>query len=150
MKIFFRNIHLYLSLAAGLIIMMSCLTGAILVFEHEIDHALNHRRYEIEAKGSRLPLSVLVKNTLKSTPKAKLASVKVYSDASRTVEIGLIVAEKGDTKGAKTDGEHKEHQNQAKAEERGKGADGKKMQKGGGKPNLIAYVNPYSGKVIDR
>jgi len=147
MKIFFRNIHLYLSLAAGLIIMMSCLTGAILVFEHEIEHAFNGSRYEVEVKGNRLPLSVLGENALKSTPKAKLASVKVYSDASRTVEIGLMVPEKKDTKDAKTEGGHKEHPKQAK--ERGKGADGKKIQKGGGKPSLIAYVNPYTGKVIE-
>ena len=149
MKILFRNIHLYLSLAAGLIIMMSCLTGAILVFEHEIEHALNNGRYEVEAKGSRLPLSVLVKNALESTSKAKLASIKVYSDAGRSVEIGLMTPEKKDSKGAKAEGEHKEHEKQGKQEGPGKRTGEKKMQKGGGKPNLIVYVNPYTGKVIE-
>jgi uncharacterized iron-regulated membrane protein len=153
MKIFFRNIHLYLSLAAGLIIMMSCLTGAILVFEHEIDHAFNESRYTVEAKGKRLPLSALIKNALESTPKAKLASVKVYSEANRTVEIGLLTPEKKEEgKGNKSEGEHKEHEGKKGAEKHegeSKGPDGKKMPKGGGKPSLIAYVDPYTGKVVD-
>ena len=49
MKIFFRRIHLYLSLAAGLVILIACLTGAILVFEKEAQMALHRDRSDAEA-----------------------------------------------------------------------------------------------------
>jgi uncharacterized iron-regulated membrane protein len=94
MQSLFRNIHLYLSLIAGLIIMLSALTGAILVFEDEIDHTLNKERYFVEARATKRPLSNLIETALATTPKAKLGMIKVYSDKSRTVEIGLITAEK--------------------------------------------------------
>lgn len=166
MKIFFRNIHLYLSLAAGLVIMISCLSGAILVFEEELNHAMYAQRYFVKPETQRLPISQLVKNAVASVPKAKLASVKVYSDASRTVEIGLMAPEKksegseGRTdadKASKAQAEHtmsageKEKSGNAEGREKGKeGSEGKKMQKGGGgKPNLTAYVNPYTGQVTE-
>ena len=94
MKTVLRNIHLYLSLAAGIIIFCSCLTGTILVFEEEIEHALHHNRYFAEPAVTRLPVSQLVFNAIKEVPKAKPASVKVYAEANRTVEIGLITLEK--------------------------------------------------------
>lgn len=94
MKTVFRNIHLYLSLAAGTIIFCSCLTGTVLVFEEEIEHALHHNRYYAEPAGTRLPVSQLVFNAIKEVPKAEPASVKVYAEANKTVEIGLITPEK--------------------------------------------------------
>lgn len=45
MKKSFRNIHLYLSLVADIIIFYSCLIGTIMVFEEEIEHAIHHNRY---------------------------------------------------------------------------------------------------------
>ena len=56
MKVFFRRIHLYLSLAAGLVILVACLTGAMLVFEKEAQMALNKDRYFVEATGQKIPL----------------------------------------------------------------------------------------------
>src|SRR3569833_678630 len=44
MKIFFRRIHLYLSLAAGLVILTACLTGAILVFEKDLQMSFNKEK----------------------------------------------------------------------------------------------------------
>jgi uncharacterized iron-regulated membrane protein len=159
MKILFRNIHLYLSLATGIVIFCSCLTGTIMVFEEEIEHALHHNRYYAKPNSPRLPLANLVFNAIKEVPKAKLANVKVYAEANRTVEIGLIVPEKKGGKGE--DKEHRPDQNQAKNEH---GNDrhqpektsaeaaikGKKTEEGGGRPNLTVFVNPYTGKVIDQ
>ncbi|WP_165851973.1 PepSY-associated TM helix domain-containing protein [Mucilaginibacter terrenus] len=146
MKVFFRNIHLYLSLAAGIVIFCSCLTGTILVFEREINHTLHPQRYFVEASGHRMPLSQLTKAALKQVPKAKLASVMVFNDPLRTVEIGVIMPEKGKPeKGInKKSTEEKSH----------KAGDnkGKDVKKGGEnkKPNTTLYVNPYTGKVIEQ
>jgi uncharacterized iron-regulated membrane protein len=46
MKKWFRRIHLYLGLSSGLVIMVSCLTGAMLVFEEEMQHAFHRERQQ--------------------------------------------------------------------------------------------------------
>jgi uncharacterized iron-regulated membrane protein len=144
MKVFFRTIHLYLSLAAGIVILCSCITGTILVFEKEINHTLHPQRYYVKPQGNRLPLAELKKLALKQVPKAKLVSIMVYTDSRRSVEMGAILPEK---KG-KSD---KEKTGQPK--EAGK-ADGKDKPKGKGKENekatTVIYVNPYTGQVIDQ
>lgn len=134
MKVFFRNVHLYLALAAGLLIMMSCITGAILVFEDELNQQLHHERYTVQPRGERLPLQELVNTALKSEGKAKLASVKVYTDPARSVEVA-VVKKKKDTKGKSA----KKDKSAKKAGEKEKAP----------KPDVYVYVNPYTGKVID-
>lgn len=143
MKIFFRNIHLYLSLAAGIVILCSCITGTILVFEKEINHKLHPERYYVTAKGQRLPLQQLVKDALKQLPKAKLASVMVYHDAERSVEIGAIIPEK----------KKKEDKDKDKKEtpaEKGKNSQNlkDKKPKENARANTTLFVNPYTGELL--
>ena len=94
MKVFFRTIHLYLSLAAGIIIFCSCFTGTMLVFEKEIQHALHPQRYSIKLQGARMTLANLVPGALKQVPRAKLSSVMVYNNPERAIEIAVIIPEK--------------------------------------------------------
>jgi uncharacterized iron-regulated membrane protein len=90
MKIFFRRIHLYLGLVSGLFLVVVCLTGTILVFEEEFEHALNHERYFVAAAATpRLSLAQLTEAVRAARPKAKINGIKVYADPTRTVEIGL-------------------------------------------------------------
>ncbi|UKJ08719.1 PepSY-associated TM helix domain-containing protein [Solitalea lacus] len=147
MKVFFRNIHLYLSLAAGLIIFTSCLTGTILVFEEEIEQALNHDRYFVATQNKRLPLTELAQTAVKSTPKSKLSSIKVYSDSNRSVEVSITVAEKKDKKD-QSDKTKIDQKNNAKGTEKsGLKQNDKKNDKK--KPTTTVYIDPYSGKVLD-
>src|SRR5689334_3532291 len=95
MKNFFRNIHLYLSLATGLVIMTCCFTGAILVFEKELQEAFNHSRYYVKQQNLQLPIERLISSVKQKYPTAKIASVKIYPDPERSVEIGLSIPEKG-------------------------------------------------------
>ncbi|MCO4291730.1 PepSY domain-containing protein [Solitalea sp. MAHUQ-68] len=143
MKVFFRNIHLYLSLSAGLIIFISCLTGTILVFEEELEHSLHHNRYFVTESGSRLPLDLLVKNAVQSTPKSKLASVKVYEEEARTIEVSISVPEKNKKEEA---GKSQPKKEEPKAE---KGTKSKEKKPEKRKPTLTAYVNPYTGNIIE-
>ncbi|XHR93473.1 PepSY-associated TM helix domain-containing protein [Mucilaginibacter sp. UC70_90] len=141
MKAFFRTIHLYLSLAAGVVIFCSCLTGTMLVFEKEIQQALHPQRYFIKAQDKRLPLAVLTEGVLKQVPKSKLATVMVYDDPERSVEVGLIVPEKKGKKPA-----------DAPKTEKHAGVHGKKdaKPKDVERSNLTAFVNPYTGQIVDQ
>jgi uncharacterized iron-regulated membrane protein len=87
MKKFFRTIHLYLGLAAGLVIMTTCLTGAILVFEKELQQLIYPERYQVKVSGEPVSISQLSDALLHSVPDAKISSVKIYADPERSVEI---------------------------------------------------------------
>ncbi|MDN3584355.1 PepSY-associated TM helix domain-containing protein [Mucilaginibacter flavus] len=139
MKVFFRTIHLYLSLAAGIVIFCSCLTGTMLVFEKEIEHTLHAKRYYVQPQQRRLPVSQLTENALKQVAKAKIASVMVYTDVTRTVEVGMIVPERKDKK--QEAGKH------VKEKPTGASAKKGKKDKDVARPNLTVFVNPYTGQV---
>ncbi|WP_052324163.1 PepSY domain-containing protein [Flavihumibacter sp. ZG627] len=96
MKIFFRRIHLYLSLAAGLIIMVTCFTGAVLVFEKELQQFFHRERYfvEIPSGSTQVAVAKMVEMVEKQVPGADISSVKIYTDPSRTAELNYTV-EKG-------------------------------------------------------
>lgn len=89
MKIFFRRIHLYLSLAAGLVILICCTTGAILVFERDIQMALNKSRYYVEPTAQKLPLEQLTIYAQQHLPNSTINGVKVYTDHTRSAEVSM-------------------------------------------------------------
>jgi uncharacterized iron-regulated membrane protein len=138
MKLFFRNIHLYLSLAAGLVIMTACLTGAILVFEKELEEAFHPDRYKVSEQGTQVTVSQLIESAKEALPGSKLANVKVFSAPNRSVEIGLIAPKKDE----ESKGEPK------------KGDGNKEIKEKAGpptppRPTHTVFVNPYTGKVIE-
>ena len=133
MKVFFRRIHLYLSLAAGLVILICCLTGAILVFEKDLQMALNKDRYYVDAAGEKLPVTALVKKVKDSFPNAKINAVKLYAKAERSAEINVAFPP------AKT----------AKKEEK-PAQPGKKAAAPPRQPGFTIFVNPYTGQILEK
>jgi uncharacterized iron-regulated membrane protein len=87
MKKWFRRIHLYLGLSSGLVIMVSCLTGAVLVFEEELQHAFHPERYEVQPIGRQVPLQTLVANLKQAEPKAIVTRVQIFTNPSKSVII---------------------------------------------------------------
>jgi uncharacterized iron-regulated membrane protein len=132
MKVFFRRIHLYIAFGAGLIIMVTCLTGAILVFEKEWMQAFNQERYYTNAQNNRLPIDTLISRVRAAEPKAKVNSVRVYSNPTRTVEISFTKKASAGKK-SETSPEKK-----SAAKEKEKPAEGQR---------LVAFVDPYNGEV---
>ncbi len=132
MKVFFRRIHLYLSLAAGAVILIACLTGAILVFEKDLQMALNKKRYYVEPTGQRLPVDQLVQKAKAAYPAAKVNTVKMYSDPERSVELNVTMAAKG-----------KEGEAKPAAAPQAQPAKGRQ-------PGFTLFVNPYSGEVLEK
>lgn len=109
-------------MVAGLVITVTCFTGAILVFEKELMQAFNQQRYFNKGVGERQTADQLIAATKAANPSANITGIKVYSDAWRNAEISLQ-KEEGRNKGVK---------------------DGKK--KG---TKLIAFVDPYSAEIIE-
>ena len=99
-KILFRTIHLWLGLGTGLLIVFVCLTGCVLAFEQELEHAWHPARYVVPpATTPRLALVQLAEAVKAAKPKAKISSFKVYADPTRTVEISLAGGGKGGKEG---------------------------------------------------
>ncbi|MFM6953533.1 MAG: PepSY-associated TM helix domain-containing protein [Sphingobacteriaceae bacterium] len=139
MKSFFRSIHLYLGLAAGLVIMLTCFTGAVLIFEKELEQAFHPQRYQVKAGPQRLSLEILAKKVKKAVPDAKISGFKVYGNPNRSVEVSYGIKDK--QQGGKKLAEIEK----GKEKERNKKEDEKEKV---GK-RKIAFVNPYTGAVLD-
>lgn len=121
MKIFFRRIHLYLGLAAGLILMVTCFTGAVLVYEKDLQQAIYPERYFVKPSGERLSPDVLINRVSQQKPDAIINGIKLYSAAEKTAEVSINVPE----------------EKIANAKAKGAGV------------RLTAFVNPYTGQVIE-
>lgn len=135
MKVFFRRIHLYLSFAAGLVILICCLTGAILVFEKDLMIAFSNDRYYVEATGAKLSADSLVKSVKKAYPDAKVNGIKVYETSDRSAELSVAFPPKKDAK--------------AKAEAP-KPKEGTKPAPPQRQPGFTIFVNPYTGQVLEK
>lgn len=87
----FRKLHLWLSLPFGLIIMTTCLTGALLVFEKEITELVRHDSYTIPVrKTGRLSLQSLLERVARETPDSvQITSITIPSDFRRAYTVGL-------------------------------------------------------------
>ncbi|MFZ6011920.1 MAG: PepSY-associated TM helix domain-containing protein [Bacteroidota bacterium] len=99
MKVFFRNIHLYLGLCAGLVIMTTCFTGAALVFEKELQTAIYPERYKVQPTGAKVSLERMISMLKAEVPGAKVSSAKVYDDPARSVELSYSIPEKENENG---------------------------------------------------
>ncbi|UOQ96884.1 PepSY domain-containing protein [Hymenobacter sp. 5317J-9] len=152
-KRFIRNIHLYLGLASGLVIVFVCLTGSILVFEKEIEQAWHPERYTVApATTSALSLAQLTTAVQAYKPKAKIGGFKVYADPARSMEVSLAGGPGG--KGGEGAKGPRSGDGKARAEgagpataKPGEGGPGKGKGKGdGGGPRI--YVNPYTGAIL--
>ena len=74
--------------------MIACLTGAILVFEKELQEIFNRDRYYVQPQGRRMALEEIVAAVNTQYPDAKIAGIKVYTDKERSTEVGLVLPEK--------------------------------------------------------
>lgn len=109
--------------------MISCFTGAVLVFEEELQHAFHKERYFVKPIDTQLRLTILIKNLQSQVKNVKITGVKYYSDAERTVEIAYTLR-----KGKKDINADRK----TPKPEPGKGNEN----------NRRAFMDPYSGKII--
>lgn len=91
MRKFFAKVHLWLSIPFGFIIAIVCLTGAILVFETEIQELCHPSRYFVkEVKGEPLSPAALIGSARQQLPDSiKINGIRVTSDPKRTYQLVL-------------------------------------------------------------
>jgi uncharacterized iron-regulated membrane protein len=173
MKLFFRRIHLYLGLVSGLFLVVVCLTGSVLVFEEELEHAFHRERYVVEATSApRLSVAQLTAAVHATKPKAKINGIKVYADPTRSVEVSLAGGGRPDggpqgqgkreqrgegerrNKGSESRGEgagqpREQGRTQASGPMNGPGGPNAKGSRGkGGDRGPTLFLNPYTGAVL--
>lgn len=71
-KRWFGKWHLYLGIVAGAIVAFVGATGSILVFQDEIDRALNRDLFEVTAQKQKMPVEDIVPLIRKNYPKLKI------------------------------------------------------------------------------
>lgn len=78
------QLHLWLGLTSGLIVVIMAVTGCILVFEKELKHAIYPEKYYVKTvKKEKLPFSVLKLKAEQALPDSlKVSRVEISSDPS--------------------------------------------------------------------
>lgn len=98
MKQLFKQLHLWLSIPAGIFVIIMCFTGAVLVFQAEIQRLLQPSYYYVEpiAGQTSLPLDSLVNTVTQIADEdgKQVTSITVHADPTRTCEVG-IAGQKG-------------------------------------------------------
>ena len=116
--------------AAGFVIIITCLTGAILVFETELQHVFFKHRYYVLEKGHVLTADSLINNVTIKMPGVKVSGIKIYADKNRTAVVTLLQPTKSKEKLIVPI-----EKNSKQKESEGN--------------RLTAFVNPYNGEVIE-
>ena len=91
MKKIFRKIHLWLSVPFGLIITLVCFSGAMLVFENEVNESFRRDLYYVETvKESPLPMDKLLEKVATTLPDSvSVTGVSISSDPGRAYQVSL-------------------------------------------------------------
>ena len=89
MKKIFRKIHLWLSVPSGLIITLVCFSGAMLVFENEVNEWFRRDLYYVETvKESPLPMDKLLEKVATTLPDSvSVTGVSISSDPGRRASL---------------------------------------------------------------
>ncbi len=86
----FRDVHLWLSVPFGIILMIVCFTGALLVFEKELTELFRPSLYRVEAAGEPMDvgqIAAMVQSTLPDD--VEVTGVTVYSSPSKAWRVSL-------------------------------------------------------------
>ena len=90
MRKFFSKLHLWVSVPFGLVITVTCFTGALLVFENEITEVCGDGAASVEVAGEQLAVDILVERVEAANPdSAKVKSVVISVDAAKAWIVNL-------------------------------------------------------------
>ncbi|WGQ08657.1 PepSY-associated TM helix domain-containing protein [Pedobacter gandavensis] len=149
----FNDIHLWIGLASGIIVILVCLSGTLYVFNTELKEMANPELYKVTAPAGAnpMPIESLIKQVKENTG-GKVVSVKIPADPNRTYQF-MVRMKDGDKEGKGERGAGKDKKGADKGREEHKAAEGKAGKEKGGKPEQgkrpsAFAVNQYTGEVI--
>ena len=93
MKRLFKSLHLWLSLPAGVFIVILCLTGAVLVFQQEIQSIVNPSFYEVSGRDKPCRLVIRL-NQLPIMPIHPELSVLVFLVKKEFTTLSIHIRQK--------------------------------------------------------
>lgn len=91
MRKLFRQIHLWLSVPFGLIIALICFSGAMLVFENEVNELTRPELYRVTESGDEpLPIEQLLEKVATTLPDSvSVTGVTISPDPQRPYQVSL-------------------------------------------------------------
>lgn len=137
---FFNDVHLWIGLASGIIVLLVCLSGTVYVFNTELKEMASPELYKVQrAEGAvAMPVDSLI-SKVKASTGGKVVSVRIPADPNRTYQFMVRLKEK---KGK--DGEGKQSTEKLKA----KSVVSEKEKPAAPKRPSAFAVDPYTGLVI--
>ncbi len=150
---FFLDLHLWMGLASGLIVVVVCFTGTVYTFNTEFREAASPHLYNLDVPENATALSAEeIIARVESGLKGKVTMLKIAADPARPWQVSVKKREASEggvaPSGERRRGEGKPHE--AKGSE--KNAAGAKAiaQPRGGRPNMgTTYaINQYTGDII--
>src|SRR5262249_26244188 len=85
------KVHQWVGLAAAVFLFVLATTGSALVFENEIDRALNPSLSYVHAGGTALPLSQLVASPNAASPTDPVGSIRIAEQPNQAYELSSRV-----------------------------------------------------------
>ena len=91
MRKFFKQLHIWLSIPLGVVIAITCFSGAMLIFEKEITRMVQSDYYYVEeVKGEPLPLDELVARVEPTLEDGRrITGVTITDDPERSYQVNL-------------------------------------------------------------
>jgi uncharacterized iron-regulated membrane protein len=81
------DIHLWVGLSVGLLLVLAGLTGSLLVFDEEIDAALNPGLLQVAPGGERAPLQQVVASVAAAYPEHPVSYIRMPRAPGETYEV---------------------------------------------------------------
>src|SRR6476660_1143180 len=85
-----RSVHRWVGLAASLLLIAVAVSGSALVFENEIDRALNPALYYVTPGAQTLPVETLVARVQAAVPADRPTGGRVAEKPGLAYEVGLM------------------------------------------------------------
>ncbi len=140
-----NDIHLWIGLASGLIVLLICFSGTIYVFNTEIREAANPELFKVIAAKQRKLTPEILAHKVEQVSQGKVVAMKIPADPGRSWQFS--VSKEEDRK----ETQHSKGIEKQSHKERHKGNHSKKGEEKGkekGARPTIYYVNPYTAEIL--
>lgn len=152
----FNDIHLWLGLASGLIVIAICFSGTVYVFNTELRELASPHLYRLDSQSAEPLEAEKIIEGVVSSAEGSGATLRVYANPGRPWQVGVRKQSKDGGEQRNAGGEKKTEQSREKKEKSGekeqrdgRGAKPAERQPSG-RPNMptMYAVNQYTGEIL--